>query len=212
MNPDFRLYLATDSKYLAGRDGVPLIAACIERGVTAVQLRDKQATSHELFDLGSRLLDVTRSYGVPLIINDRVDIMLALGADGVHVGRNDLPLESVRMLAPEAIVGSTAKSVEQVREAEIAGADYVGVGPVFATETKEQAGTVMGPEGIREIAAASSLPCVAIGGINETNVTRLAKTGVAGVCVIAGILDQDDPGEAASLLRWLMEDAAQSSK
>lgn len=208
---DFRLYLATDAKYLAGRDCVPLIASCIERGVTAVQLRDKQASSRELYELGTRLLDVTRSYGVPLIINDRVDIMLALGADGVHVGRNDLPLESVRMLAPKAIVGSTAKTVEEVREAEFAGADYVGVGPVFATQTKEQAGPVLGPEGVREIAAASGLPCVAIGGINETNVTRLAETGVAGVCVIAGILDQDDPGEAASLLRWLMEDATQST-
>ncbi|MFW5802303.1 MAG: thiamine phosphate synthase [Verrucomicrobiota bacterium] len=205
MKADFRLYLATDSKYLAGRESIPLIAACIERGVTAVQLRDKQATSRELHDLGGQLLDVTRSYGVPLIINDRVDIMLSLGAEGVHVGRDDLPLESVRMLAPKAIVGSTAKTVKDVREAEMAGADYVGVGPVFATETKEQAGPVLGPDGVREIAAASHLPCVAIGGINETNVTRLAGTGVAGVCVIAGILDQDDPGEAASLLRWLME-------
>lgn len=205
MEPDFRLYLATDSKYLAGRDAVALIAGCIERGVTAVQLRAKEANSRELFELGRRLLAVTRPENVPLIINDRVDIMLSLGADGVHVGRDDLPVESVRALAPKAIIGSTAKSVEDVREAEIAGADYVGVGPVFATETKDKAGPVLGPEGVASIAAASRLPCVGIGGINETNVTQLADCGLAGVCVIAGILDQDDPPEAAALLRWLME-------
>mgnify|MGYP006276455493 CR=1 FL=1 len=205
MKADLRLYLATDSAYCAGEDIVSVVACCIARGVTAVQLRDKQASSAELYELGKRLLAVTRPLGVPLIVNDRVDIMLALGADGVHVGKKDLPLPEARRLAPGAILGYTAKTAADIRHAEQHGADYVGIGPVFSTSTKPCAGPVLGPAGVGKLAAQSDIPSVGIGGIDERNVTQLADAGLSGVCVISGILDQPDPAEAASLIRWLLE-------
>lgn len=195
------LYLATDRRYTDSRDLCDVVAACIANGVTAVQLREKDCSASDFCEMGRRLLAVTRGHGVPLIINDRVDIMLAIGADGVHVGRGDLPLREARRLAGDRILGYSVNSLAHLRFAESAGADYVGIGPAFATGTKTDTGGVLGPEGIRGIARCSSIPCVAIGGVHAGNVAELGAAGVDGVCVISGILAQSLPAAAAAELR-----------
>lgn len=202
---DYSLYLVTDRRFLRGRDLVDVVDDCIRKGVTVVQLREKEATAREFLELGRRLHAVTREHGVPLIINDRVDLALAIGAEGVHLGQDDLPLPDARRLIGDRIIGCTVKTPEHVRAAEAQGADYLGVGPAFPTRTKTKAGVTLGPEGIARFVASTHLPCVAIGGINESNITKLRGTGAAGICTASGILDAENPGEAAALLRWLME-------
>lgn len=202
---DYRLYLATDRALLGGRDLVGVVEQCLENGVTVVQLREKQCSSREFYDLGRKLHEVTRHYGVPLLINDRVDIMLALDAEGVHVGRNDLPLDKVRALAPGKIVGYTANTPETLQHAAACGADYVGIGPAFGTSTKTDTGPVLGVDGIRRLAGLSSLPAVAIGGIGLDNAASLADTGVDGICVISSILASGDPAAATRGLKRRFE-------
>ncbi len=192
-----RLYLATDPGLAAGRDLPGLVAEAIAAGVTAVQLRDKHADGKSLYETACRLLSVTRRHGVPLVVNGRVDGLLAAGADGVHVGPADLPLERVRALAGRAIVGYSAGSPEDLALAERCGADYVGIGPVFPTATKPDAGAALGVDGLRALAAASALPCVAIGGITPGNCAQVMRAGVDGVCVISAILAQADVAAAA---------------
>ena len=196
-----RLYLATDDALFAGREPVKQIIRAVEGGVTAVQLRLKSTPDTVAYETGRHLLEVLRPLGVPLIINDRVDIMLALNADGVHVGRGDLPLPEVRKLAGPKIVGYSANSVQDIHLAERQGANYAGVGPIFATDTKADTGPVLGLDGLAEIVKASPLPCVAIGGISQANIGSVAATGVVGCCVISAILRTADPFKAAADLK-----------
>lgn len=201
MPPDYTLYLATDPDLIGNRSLVEVVESAIANGVTMVQLRDKTASGAALFDTGRRLLAITRRHAVPLIINDRLDVMLALDADGVHVGEHDLPLERVRCLAPGKIVGYSVQTLAHLRRAEAAGVDYVGVGPVFATPTKSDAAPALGIEGLRQITAAARVPCVAIGGITAENAAPVAGTGVAGICVISAILGAADTAQAVRRLR-----------
>jgi thiamine-phosphate pyrophosphorylase len=198
---DYSLYLATDRAFLAGRDLCQVVANCIENGVSLVQLREKDCSSREFYDLGRRVHEVTCHYDIPLIINDRVDIMLALDAEGVHIGRHDVPLEKVRALAGHRIVGYSVKTEAELAYAEKAGADYVGIGPVFPTGTKLDAGEALGVEHLRGMVKASGVPCVAIGGISAENAGQLSGFGLGGICVISAILNQADPGAAARRLR-----------
>ncbi len=198
---DLGLYLIADQTAAGGRSLPEAVAAAIAGGVTVVQLRAKGAGGREFFELAQAVHAVTSAHGVPLIVNDRLDIMLAVGAEGVHLGATDLPVAVARRLAPECLIGATAKSVEQIREAWVAGADYVGVGPVFASPTKPEAGVILGPAGLRRLIADAPLPCVAIGGLTHANVGQLADAGVAGVCVVSAILAQPDIGLAAAVLR-----------
>lgn len=187
-----KLYLATDPVLLAGRDLCAVVEQAVTAGVTLVQFRDKTADGRTLLETASRLHSLTHRLGVPLIVNDRVDVMLACGAEGVHVGPKDLPPEAVRRLAPHAILGCSVNTPEDLRLAIAAGADYVGMGPAFATATKADARTVLGPAGIAELARACPLPCVAIGGITTRNCRAAWSAGVDGVCVISAILGQED--------------------
>lgn len=192
-----RLYLATDDSLLDNCDPVAPILCAVDGGVTMVQLRLKTATTGAVFEIGKLLLDALRPRGVPLIVNDRVDLMLALDADGVHVGRQDLPLPEVRRLAGDKIVGFSVNALEGLTFAEGNGADYIGVGPAFATGTKRDTGPVLGVEGVKNICAAASMPCVAIGGINASNISEIMTTGVAGCCVVSAILGAAAPCAAA---------------
>ncbi len=198
---DYTLYLATDRGTRDVDSFCGLLAACIENGATIIQYREKNATAREMMETGRRILEVTRRYGVPLIINDRVDVMLALDADGVHVGPNDLPANVVRRLAGGKIVGCSANNRERLRAAEAADADYVGCGPVFATRTKLDTGGVLGAAGLRELASCAQLPVVGIGGIGPDNLTELEGTGVAGVCVISSVWHAPDPAAVVAQLR-----------
>lgn len=191
-----KLYLATDPDLTAGRDLCGLVAQAVTAGVTVVQLRDKHASGLELYETACRLRAVTRRLGVPLIVNDRVDIMLAAGADGVHVGSADLPLAQVRALAPGRLVGYSVTGPADLVVAQRFGADYVGIGPVFPTATKPDASAALGIEGLRRLAASTDLPCVAIGGITPANSASVLEAGADGVCAISAILGQDDVAAA----------------
>ncbi len=205
MNSDgLRLYLATDPELGAGRDLCGLVEQAVAAGVTLVQLRDKRADGQQLYELACRLHRITRRLGVPLIINDRVDVMLAAEADGVHVGPTDLPLARVRALAGGRLVGYSVNTPEDLCVAERDGADYIGVGPVFATATKPDARDVIGLVGLRQITAATRLPAVAIGGISPANCAAVLGAGAVGVCAISAILGQTDVAGAVAAFRRAM--------
>ena len=205
MKPDYSLYLATDRNILGTRSLEAAVAEAILNGVTIVQLREKDCPAGEFYAIGKRLLAVTRRHGVPLIINDRVDVMLALDADGVHVGRHDLPLDRTRALVgPGKLLGYSVHSMEDLRHAETYGADYVGIGPFAPTGTKTDAAEPLGLAGTAEIVAEACVPCVAIGGINTANAAAVKATGVAGICVISAILGAADIAAATRNLRTAM--------
>jgi thiamine-phosphate pyrophosphorylase len=158
-----------------------------------VQLREKRAHTRELFDLAQAIRAVTASTPTLFIVNDRLDIALATGADGVHLGPEDLPWrEARRLLGPDRILGVSAATPEEVREAEDAGADYLGVGPAYATGSKADAGDAIGPEGVAGIVRLTRLPVIAIGGITPENATPLWSTGAAGLAVISSVAGADD--------------------
>lgn len=196
-----RLYLATDPDLARGRDLAFLVEEAVTAGVTLVQLRDKQADGQRLYELACRLRQVTRRLGVPLIVDDRVDVMLAADADGVHVGPTDVPLAQVRALAAGRLVGYSVNRPEDVAVAERHGADYIGVGPVFATATKPDARDILGLDGLRRLTASTSLPAVAIGGITPGNCAAVVAAGAVGVCAISAILGQDDIAAAVAAFR-----------
>jgi thiamine-phosphate pyrophosphorylase len=193
------LYLVTDPDLTAGRPLLQVVAAALEGGVTAVQLRDKRAAPRDLLALGAEMRRIARRHQATFIVNDRVDLALALDADGVHVGAEDLPPLEARRLAPRPrLVGVSAGTVQEAQSAERAGADYLGAGPVFATATKAYAaGEPIGLSGLAAIASAVSIPVVGIGGIDSGNASSVIEVGAAGVAVISAIVGARDPEAAA---------------
>lgn len=212
MDIDFTLYLATDRKIVADRDLCDAVDEAIGNGVTIVQLRDKHCSDHELYETGRALRVIAKRHGVPLLVNDRVDIMLALDADGVHIGPDDLPLDRVRHLARGKIVGCSVNSLDDLQRAESGGADYAGVGPVFATATKQDARDVLGLEGLARIVNRAALPCVAIGGITPDNADEVMGAGVRGVCAISAVLGARDIGAAVRQFRANIEKSRRLAK
>jgi len=192
MDVDFSLYLATDPALLAERDVARAIDEAVASGVTVVQFRDKSATTRELLRIGREIRRVTHRHEIPLIINDRLDIMLALDADGVHLGPEDMPVAIARRLAPGKIIGASVNSLSDLSKAQQSGADYVGIGPVFPTATKQDLRPVLGLDGLQSITARATVPCVAIGGITPDNAASVVRAGVSGVCAISAILGQPD--------------------
>ncbi|TKX80253.1 thiamine phosphate synthase [Halorubrum sp. SD626R] len=211
MNPkEWRTYLVTQGSRSAGRDTEAIVEAAIAGGVDAVQLREKGSSARERYELGHRLRDLTADAGVPLIVNDRVDLAAAVDADGVHLGQSDLPAEVAReRLGTDAIVGVSASTVAEARAAAEAGADYVGVGAVYRTGTKDvpDAKDGIGTDRVREIADAVDLPVVGIGGIDADNAGAVATAGAAGVAVVSAITAAEDPRAATAALREVVDDA-----
>lgn len=198
---DPSLYLVTDLALTGGRSLGEIVREAIEGGVTMVQYRDKGQGTRAMIDAVQRLLRVAREAGRPLVVNDRVDVALAADADGVHLGQEDMPVSMARyLLGPARILGVTAASPEQAREAERDGADYIGCNAVFATPTKVDTGAPLGLKGLRDLAASTSLPVVAIGGIHVGNAAEVLRTGVAGLAVVSAIMGAADPREAARRL------------
>ncbi|HIC94918.1 MAG TPA: thiamine phosphate synthase [Anaerolineae bacterium] len=202
---DWTLYVITDRRW--GRSHLEVARAAIAGGATAIQLRDKEATTRELIEVGLALRELTRERGVAFIVNDRVDVALAVDADGVHVGQDDMPAKLARRLMGPKIVGVSAGSVEEALRAEADGADYVSASPVFATPTKPDAPPPTGLEGLRAIAEAVRIPVIAIGGINEDNVGEVIRAGADGVAVISAVVAAPDIAEAARRLRQRIEEA-----
>jgi thiamine-phosphate pyrophosphorylase len=190
--------LVTDEA-LAGTRGVEaVVRAAVAGGVTMVQVREKRGDARAFLDHTRALGTWLRTLGVPLIVNDRVDIALAAGADGVHVGQGDLPCIDVRRLVgPHRLVGVSVGSVDEARQAERDGADYLGVSPIFATPTKPDAPPPVGLQGLRAIRAAVRLPLVAIGGIHAGNAAQILAAGADGIAVVSAIMSAPDPTAAA---------------
>ncbi len=188
------------------REQLPgVVEQAIEGGVTMVQLREKDCSSRVFYETALCVQEVTRHYGVPLLINDRLDIALAVDAEGLHIGQSDLPASVARrILGKEKLLGVSAGTLEEARQAVADGADYLGVGAVFPTDTKEDADAV-GVEGLKQICAAVDIPIVGIGGLKEHNLPVLEGTGIDGIAVVSAIVAQKDPRGAAQQLCRVLE-------
>ncbi|MCX7993234.1 MAG: thiamine phosphate synthase [Fimbriimonadales bacterium] len=188
------LYVITEPVLRDPIEGARLV---LEGGARIIQLRDKQATTRQLVEAGLKLRELTRRHGAILIVNDRLDVALAIGADGVHLGQDDMPVPLARKIAGENfLIGVSVETVEEARQAEAEGAHYLGVGPMFATATKPDAGAPVGPERLRAIKQAVSIPVFGIGGITLENALAVLKAGADGICVISAIMGAADPQEA----------------
>ena len=182
--------------------------AALEGGATLIQLRDKTLPARALWQVALELRRLTRDRGAAFVVNDRLDIALAAEADGVHLGATDVPISVARrLLGPKAVIGASAANAEEARAAEAEGASYLGVGPVFTTSSKPDAGAAIGTAPLREISDAVSLPVLAIGGINCENVAAALTAGADGVAVISAVADADDMVAAARALRRLVQSA-----
>ena len=199
---DYSLYLVTDRRLSLGRSTVEVVAAAVSGGVTCVQLREKHCSTREFLEEARRVRELLAGTGVPLIINDRLDVALAVAADGVHLGQNDMHISDARRLVGERLViGISAESVADAIRAEAEGADYIGVSPVFTTPTKMDTAPPLGLEGLREIRRAVSLPLVAIGSIRHDNAAEVLRAGADGLAVVSAIVSAPCPRTAAAGLR-----------
>jgi len=195
---DYSLYLVTDRDLLDGRNLVNEVKKAVQGGVTMVQLREKQTGSREFFQLAAAMKQELAGSGVPLIINDRLDIALASEADGLHIGQDDLPLQVVMQLMPVgSIIGVSVNTPGEARAASECGASYLGVGPVFYTPTKEDASAPIGLQGLGNIKKLTNIPLVAIGGVNENNLTAIKKAGADGAAVVSALMGNPDIEAAA---------------
>lgn len=196
-----RRYLVTDIRAGSVERLVEICRAAIDGGMTTVQLRAKGWTDRQLLEAANALAPICRSSGALLIVNDRVDVALAAGADGVHLGVDDLPVAAARrLLGPAALIGYSPETPEDRIQAEQDGADYLGVGPVYGTTTKDDAGAAIGLDGIRAAVAASPLPIVGIGGIGIDTARPVVEAGAVGVALVGAVFLSDDPRSAAAHL------------
>jgi thiamine-phosphate pyrophosphorylase len=199
---DLLLYLCTDQGYLGDRSFAEIIEEAIAGGVTMLQIREKNACTREFFETACVARNITKARRIPLVINDRLDVALAVDADGLHIGQSDLPLRAARKIAGSKLfIGVSAGTVEDALAAEKEGADYLGAGAVFPTGSKDDAGDAIGLEGLARICAAVNIPVVGIGGIGLANAADVMKTGAAGIAVISAILAQKDIKAASETLR-----------
>ena len=207
---DFSLYLVTDRGLSLGRTTIDIVRSAISGGVTCVQLREKQGSTREFIAEARAiraLLDGLETR-IPLIINDRIDVAMAIGADGVHLGQTDMHISDARRLAGSSLfIGISVESVADAIRAEAEGADYIGVSPVFATPTKNDTAPPLGLEGIRAIRAAVSLPLVGIGGIKAENAAEIIRAGADGVAVVSAIVSASCPQSAATALKQQIQSA-----
>jgi len=200
---DYTLYLVTDRDLMTADSIEKCVHDAILGGCTVVQLREKTASSGEFFQTALKVREITARFGIPLIINDRADIALAVDADGLHIGQSDLPYEVARrILGDDKVIGVSAHTLAMAQLAANSGADYIGVGAMFATGTKADANPTAVDELIR-IRKELRIPIVAIGGINKDNVSLLKDTGIDGIAVVSAVVSQQDPAEAARELRTL---------
>ena len=197
---DTTLYFITDSTPYTEKEFLQRVQLALEGGVTLLQLREKNRTTREYLSLAKKVHSLTKKFKVPLIIDDRLDVALASGAEGVHLGQSDLPIKVARgLVGPDYIIGATSKTVEQAREAYAGGADYLGVGAIYPTTTKVV--TVITPVAtLKDICKAVPIPVNAIGGLNKTNLDVLKNSGISGLCVVSAIMHADNPKKEAQTL------------
>ena len=191
------LYFITDSTGFSEEEFLRRTEEALKGGATILQLREKDKSTREYMDLAEKVHTLTKKYNVPLIIDDRVDVALAIDAEGVHVGQSDMPVSIARkLMGDDKIVGATTKTVEQAVEAYAQGADYLGVGAIYPTTTKVKT-VLTSTETLGNICSAVPIPVNAIGGLNKDNIDVLKGIPIAGICVVSAIMKADDPKQAA---------------
>lgn len=202
ISPDaLKLYLVTDRPLALGRDIEWVVAEAVKGGVTMVQLREKDIDTREFIELGLKLKALLKPLGVPLIINDRVDVALAVDADGVHIGQSDMPYDIARsLLGPDKIIGLSVENFEDLEEANMLDLDYIGISPVYLTSTKTDTAAAFGLDGVRKATALSKHPSVGIGGMNMRTSAEVIRCGADGVAVVSAIMSADSPREASEML------------
>ncbi|MGI9953489.1 thiamine phosphate synthase [Moorellaceae bacterium AZ2] len=204
----YDLYVVTSSELSCGRETLEVVRQALAGGATVIQLREKNWPARALVEVGQEIRRLTREAGASFIVNDRLDVALAVDADGVHLGQDDLPAAIARrLLGPGKILGVSVGSVAEARDAQAAGADYLGVGPVFATGSKADAGRPVGPELISTLKRVVSIPLVAIGGINRGNAAEVVAAGADGVAVISAVVSARDVRAAAAELLAVVQAA-----
>ena len=198
---DTSLYFITDSTNYCEEEFLYRVEQALQGGATILQLREKEKTTRDYMELAEKVHTIAKRYQVPLIIDDRVDVALAIDAEGVHVGQSDMPVETARRLMGEnKIIGATTKTVPQALEAYEQGADYLGVGAIYPTTTKVKT-VLTSTDTLREICDAVPIPVNAIGGLNKDNIDVLAGIPIAGICAVSAIMKADDPKKAATELK-----------
>lgn len=198
---ELQVYLVTDPDLAAGKDLSAIVEQAVKGGVSMVQIREKKASTLDFYQQALAIKKILRPYKVPLIINDRLDIALAVDAEGLHIGQSDLPYAIARqLLGKDKIIGLSVENIEQAKEANELDVDYIGLSPVFSTQTKEDIAKPLELEGIREIASFTKHPTVAIGGINKENTASILGAGADGVAVVSAIICSDTPELAAKEL------------
>jgi len=204
---DLSLYLVTDRKLAGHRNLLEVVQKAIKGGVTVVQLREKDLSAREFYELGIRIKELMPP-DVPLLIDDRLDLALAIGTAGLHLGQRDLPVEIARkLLGPGAIIGLSVENPVQLQAASKLPVDYIAISPVFSTPTKTDTGPAWGLDGLRTARELTCLPLVAIGGINEHNAASVVQAGADGVAVVSAICAAPDPEEAARRLKNIILEA-----
>ena len=204
-----RLYLVTDRALAGGREIEDIVRESVEGGATMVQLREKDIDTRDFIELALRLKKVVAPYGVPLIINDRVDVALASDADGVHIGQSDMPYAMARrILGPDKIIGLSVENFAQIEEANSLDVDYIGVSPVFSTPTKTDTAAPFGLEGLRRAVEMSVHPTVAIGGMNASTAADVISTGTDGIAVVSAIVCAASPRKASEELLEIISKAS----
>ena len=197
MKFDSSMYFITDSTNYSEEEFLYRVEQALMGGITLLQLREKDKSTREYIDLAEKVHTLTKKYNVPLIIDDRVDVALAIDAEGVHVGQSDMPVSIARkLMGDDKIVGATTKTVEQAVEAYAQGADYLGVGAIYPTTTKVKT-VLTSTETLGNICSAVPIPVNAIGGLNKDNIDVLKGIPIAGICVVSAIMKADDPKQAA---------------
>ena len=208
---NFRLYVVTDRQQTAGRALEAVVSAAARGGAGAVQLREKDLSARDLYALGARLQAALSPYGVPLLINDRLDVALALDAAGVHLAGHSLPTAVARrLLGPDKLLGVSTHSVEEARRAAAEGADFIVFGPVFTTPSKVAYGPPQGLHHLTAVVRAVHIPVIAIGGIDHTNLSSVVQAGAYGVAMIRAILAAPEPYQATQQLRTVFAAASQA--
>ncbi len=203
---DLSLYLVTNSPLSLGRPLMEVVEQAVAGGVTMVQLREKDASTREFFNLAMQLKGLLKPHNIPLIINDRLDIALACDADGLHIGQSDMPYDVARrLLGKDKIIGLSVESVQDAIDANNLDVDYIGISPVFGTQTKTDTAMALGIDGVREITRICKHPAVGIGGLNATNAAEIIRAGADGISVVSAIMSAESPKDAAYQLRYIVD-------
>jgi thiamine-phosphate pyrophosphorylase len=195
------LYPVTDQGLSLGRTDLEVLEGMVAGGARIVQLREKRIAKKDFYHLAQAFRQRTAQAGMLLIINDHLEIALACGADGVHLGQDDLPPAAAKELAPELIIGVSTHSLKEALEAQEQGADYVNIGPIFATQTKELSMNPLGPEAIKNIAPKLKIPFTVMGGINRSNLLKVLQAGARKIAMVTAVTKADDIGQAVKELR-----------